>query len=258
VACVPPRTPLSSPVARTLSIVIPAYNEARRLPATLERILDYYQGRDELLEILVSDDGSTDDTARVVQDFARRHPVVQLLAHDRNRGKGAVVRDGMLAARGDVVLFSDADLATPIEEIEKFWAHLEAGAQVVIASRALPGAEVVKYQPWYRKASGPILRLLLHFFGIAGIRDTQCGFKAFRREVVEPVFSRQTIEDFGFDLEILYLAHRLGYRIVEVPVRWVDNEDSRVRFFRDSLRILRDMVLIRFKRYSWPGERPGA
>lgn len=242
----------------SLSIVIPAYNEARRLPASLERILAYYADRDELLEIVVSDDGSTDGTPDVVREFAAGHPQVRLLEHGRNRGKGAAVRDGMFAARGDVILFSDADLATPIEEMEKFWPHLEAGAHVVIASRALPGAEVVKYQPWYRKASGPILRFFLHFFGIAGIRDTQCGFKAFRREVVEPIFSRQTIEDFGFDLEILYLAHRLGYRIVEVPVRWIDNEDTRVRFFRDSLRILRDMILIRFKRYSWPGEGGGA
>lgn len=239
-------------MARKLSIVIPAYNEERRILKTLQRLEEYFEGRDELLEVLVSDDGSTDRTREVVEEFAAEHPVVKLLPYEPNRGKGYVVRKGMLAARGSCVLFTDADLATPIEELEKFWPSFEDGADVVIASRALPGSEVVKYQPWYRKASGPILRFMLNFFGIAGIRDTQCGFKAFRREVVEPIFGRQTIEDFGFDLEVLYLSHRLGFRIDEVAVRWVDNEDSRVHFFRDSFRILRDMIVIRFKRYEIP------
>lgn len=238
-------------MASSLSIIIPTYNEERRLRPSLERVLEYFADRQELLEILISDDGSTDRTRELAEAYAADHPVVRLLPHEENRGKGHVVRRGMLAAKGDFVLFSDADLATPIEEIEKFWPAFEEGADICIASRALPGSEVVKYQPWYRKASGPILRFLLNFFGIAGIRDTQCGFKCFRRETIEPVFSRQTTENFSFDLEILYLAHRLGYQIREIPVRWIDNDDSRVHFFRDSLRILRDMITIRFRRYDF-------
>ena len=243
-------------MSRQLSIVVPAFDEAARLPATLERILGHYAGSSELLEVLIADDGSRDGTLEVAEAFARRDPRVRVLSADRHRGKGAAVRQGILASRGEFVLFSDADLATPIEDAEALWAAIEAGASVAIGSRAVPGAEVVKLQPWYRKASGPVLRGLLRLLGLGGIRDTQCGFKLFDGAVARQLFAMQRVEGFAFDLETLYLARREGLRIDEVPVRWFDNDDSRVRFFRDSARLLFDMVRIRLGRYPEP--RPAA
>ena len=235
------------PVPR-LSIVIPAYNESQHIGPTLEAITAYLAQHAVDAEILVVDDGSTDDTASIVAQFAQGRAAVRLLAHEGNRGKGHAVRRGVLAARGDIVLFCDADGSTPIEEAPKLLALLDAGqTDVAIGSRELPGSELVRPQPWFRRAMGWVFRNLVRLLVIRGFRDTQCGFKAFRRDAAHDVFGRQSIDRFGFDVEVLFIARRLGYRITEVPVRWQDCRDSKVRPVLDSLRMLGDLFRIRFR-----------
>ncbi len=229
-----------------LSIVIPAYNEERRLGPTLERVgawLDE-QGRDA--EILVVDDGSADGTSDLVRARAQEDPRVRLLGERVNRGKGYSVGEGVAAARGERILFSDADLSTPIEELPKLEAALEReGAQVAIGSRAKPGASLERRQPFYREGMGRAFNLLVQVLVFPGIRDTQCGFKLFTAEAARTLFAHRRIDGFAFDVELLYVARRLGYRIAEVPVRWVNDEASRVDPVRDSLRMFRDILRVR-------------
>jgi dolichyl-phosphate beta-glucosyltransferase len=235
-------------MAPELSIVIPAYNESRRIGATLEAAVAYLADSHTSGEIVVVDDGSRDDTAALVARYAESHPMVRLLRNDRNRGKGYTVRHGVLEARGDAVLFCDADGSTPMAEASKLLAVLEAGqADLAIGSRALPKSELARPQPWYRRAMGWGFRNLVRLIAIRGFRDTQCGFKAFRRDVAQAVFRRQTLDGFAFDVEVLFIARRLGYRVVEVPVRWLDSPDSRVRAGRDSARMLLDLFRIRVR-----------
>jgi len=234
--------------ALQLSIVIPAYNEGHRVGATLDAVAAFLAERGIAGEVVVVDDGSDDDTAEVVARYAESHPQVRLLRNERNRGKGYSVRKGVLASRGSVVLFCDADGSAPIGEAPKLLALLEAGdADVVVGSRALPGSDLVRPQPWPRRLMGWVFRNLVRLVVMRGFRDTQCGFKAFRREVAQEVFPRQTLDGFAFDVEILFVARRLGYRVIEVPVRWLDSGDTRVRPARDSLRMLLDLFRIRLR-----------
>lgn len=241
----PPPGPESPPQdACDLSVVIPAYNEEARLPATLRRILAYLDGRALRYEVLVVDDGSRDRTADVARELlAPLGGRGRVLRQDRNRGKGAAVRRGMLAAHGARVLFSDADLSTPIEEIEKLERAVAAGAKVAIGSRAVDRRTVEAHQPLAREIIGRLFNLLVQVFAVRGIRDTQCGFKLFTRDVVEPIFGRSRIDRFGFDVEAVTLARRLDASIAEVPVRWANDADTRVslvqgaKAFLDPLRV---------------------
>jgi len=194
------------------------------------------------------DDGSTDGTADIVRRAAERAPIA-LLQYGENRGKGHAVRYGMLRAEGDLVLFSDADLATPIEEIEKLLAALEGGADIAIGSRDVAGARLEKRQSIVRELGGKAFNRCVQMLAVPGIHDTQCGFKLFRRATVEPVFSRCRIDNFSFDVEALYVARLLGYRIAEVPVRWRHQPGSKVRFLRDGLRMVRTLFRLRATDY---------
>ncbi|MDW8051513.1 MAG: glycosyltransferase family 2 protein [Armatimonadota bacterium] len=231
--------------APRLSVVIPAYNEAERIERTLQRIVEYLDSRGESYEILVVSDGSTDATEALVERFAQTHPQVQLLAYQPNRGKGYAVRYGILRARGERILFSDADLATPIEELEKLEPYLERGYAIAIGSRPLRESQLIVRQPLYREMAGRAFNKLVQLLAVRGIHDTQCGFKLFTREAAHDIFSRCRFDSFSFDFEALYYAQRLGYRIAEVPIRWMHQEGSKVRLLRDGLRMLRDLIWLR-------------
>jgi dolichyl-phosphate beta-glucosyltransferase len=234
-----------------LSIVVPAFNEARRLSGTLPRVIEYASRLDESVEIIVVDDGSTDGTGDVAVAVGRARGLVTVLRSDRNRGKGAAVRRGMLAARLGHVLFTDVDLSTPIEEAGKLRAALVRGADVAIGSRRLAGSDVQVHQPWLREVAGRTFSGLVSLLLLPGIHDSQCGFKAFRRSTARELFDRQRLEGFGFDAEVLWLARQLGYRVAEVPIVWRDDRRSNVRLVRDSGGMLLDLGRIRLN--GWAG-----
>jgi glycosyltransferase involved in cell wall biosynthesis len=217
-------------LTRSLSIIIPAYNEQVRLPKTLQRIEEYlHENAWTFHEVIVVDDGSTDSTADSAEAFARENPHVRVLRNPGNRGKGYSVRHGMLKARGEWRLFTDADLSSPIEELEKLWAAvIQGNDQVAIGSRALDRSLIGVHQPGMRETFGRIFNGVMRAATGLPIADTQCGFKLFRGDVAEEVFSRQTLERFGFDAEVLYIAFRRGYSIAEIPVVWNHVDGSKV------------------------------
>jgi len=226
----------------SISIVIPAYNEESRLPATLAEALA--RG---FSEVLVVDDGSTDGTARVTREFQREHPQVRLLSNPGNRGKGYSVRHGMLEAKGNWILFSDADLSAPIDEVHKLIRAVEEqSASVAIGSRALDRSLIQVHQSYFRETAGRIFNLFVRVLTGLPFLDTQCGFKLFEAGAAREIFRRQRLERFGFDVEVLFIARRLGYRAVEVPVRWSHSEGTKVSMYRDSLNMFIDLVRIRW------------
>ena len=239
-----------------LSIVIPAYNEERRIADTLETIARYLGAQPFSYEVLVVDDGSTDRTAELCRKFAAGHPWLSLLQCPANFGKGNAVREGVLNAVGEYVLFCDADLATPVEELDGFWPHINGGADIVIASRPIRGSHLVKRQPIYRETAGRAFNHVVQMLAVPGIHDTQCGFKLFTAEAAKEIFRRCTLKGFGFDFEALHIAQRLGYRIKEVPVRWYHREGSKVKLLRDGFRMLADLVRVRL-RHRALGRRDG-
>ena len=228
-----------------LSVVIPAYNEERRLPRTLDRVLRYLREKHPSGEVIVVDDGSTDGTARVVREIEKTASELRLVSRGRNRGKGFSVREGMLEARGRRALFTDADLSAPIEEAEKLLAALDQ-AEVAIGSRAVDRSLIEIHQSFLREMAGILFNKIVRLFTGLPFEDTQCGFKAFRMERARIVFEQQRIEDFGFDPEILFLAQRHGLRAVEFPFRWAHDPGTKVHVLRDSLRMLLDLLLIRW------------
>jgi len=232
---------------RHLSIVVPAYNEEVRLAKSLDAMAEYYCSQSYSWNITVVSDGSDDRTDQIVTEFAARHPQFSLLSYRPNRGKGYAVRKGMLAASGEWVLFMDADLATPLTETEKLISHLVDGADVAIGSRPLRESKLEKHQPFLREALGRTANALVQLLAVRGIRDTQCGFKLFARDVARDVFRRCKLDGFSFDFEALMVARDLGYRIDEVPIRWSHQEGSKVVFWRDYPRALRDLVKLRLK-----------
>lgn len=241
-----------------LSIVIPAYNEEPRLPQTLELIRAYAARKSFAVEVLVVDDGSQDATAAEAERAARSWPAVRLLRNPGNRGKGYSVRHGMLRAVGRLALFTDADLSAPIEEADRLLEALEAGHDAAIGSRALRPELIAVHQAWMRETAGKTFNLLARALVGLPFRDTQCGFKLFRREAARAVFSRQRIDGFGFDVEVLYLARKLGYRVAEVPVRWSHVEGTKVRMLADSARMFAGLLRIRWMdlngKYNAPRE----
>ena len=226
-----------------LSIIVPAFNEARRLPATLDRLVAYAESRPFSTEVLVVDNASTDATNAVATEFASRCPVVRCL-QEGVRGKGAAVRTGVMAASGEYILFSDADLAVPVEEADNFLPPRVPDCDIAIGSREAEGAR--RYgEPFRRHLMGRVFNLVVRGFLLPGLQDTQCGFKAFRRDVARDLFSGSTVHGWAFDVEILYIARLRGYRIVEVPVQWYYGEESKVRPVRDTWRMLNEISKIR-------------
>ncbi len=238
-----------SDAAPELSIVIPAYNEGKRLGRTLARLRDYFAGHapgPDGIEIVIVDDGSADGTARVAQEWAREMPAVRLVSNGENRGKGYSVRNGMLAARGRIALFTDADLSSPIEESEKLLEALAAGNDIAIGSRALDRSLISVRQSRARELAGMIFNAFVRILTGLRFHDTQCGFKAFVRERCRIIFEQQRIEGFGFDPEILFLARRHGLRAAEVPVRWAHDPSTKIHMLRDSLLMFSDLLRIRW------------
>ena len=234
-----------------LSIVVPAYDEEKRLGASLKRMLAYFDSMRYPFEILVVDDGSTDDTVRLVNTISACRPQVRLISYKPNRGKGYAVRQGMLEARGERVLFCDADLATPIEEVEHLLAKLDEGYDIAIGSRDVKGSELIKRQSAIREFGGKFFNHLVQAIAVPGIHDTQCGFKLFTQNAAQSIFRRCQVDHFAFDVEVLYLAIRFcGMRVAEVPVRWAHMEGSKVRFLRDAVRMFKTLFRIRMTRYE--------
>lgn len=224
------------------SVVIPAYNERRRLPATLTRVIAYLRKQSFTWEIIVVDDGSTDGMAEALEPFADQ---IRLIRYPTNLGKGAAVRTGMLAAQGDWCLISDADLSTPIEELERL-AEFRDRYEVIIGSRRVPGARIERPQVWWKVLLGRLGNVVIQTLVVPGIHDTRCGFKLFSRRT-RRVFELQRLTGFGFDDELLWLARRLHFRLVEVPVRWTNDEQSKVAG-RDYLRSLAEIAQIYWHR----------
>jgi dolichyl-phosphate beta-glucosyltransferase len=230
----------------TYSFVIPAYNESVRIRPTLHALLRHVQEQHWDAEILVVNDGSTDDTAQVVREFGKEHPQVLLVENPGNHGKGYSVRNGMLHAHGDICLFTDADLSSPITEAQKLFDAINQGADIAIGSRWLRTELQTERQPLYRQAFGRIFNLAQRIILGLNFADTQCGFKAFRKDAAQSIFPLQKIERWGFDPEILFLARRAGMRIEEVPVLWAHSEGTRLNPLRDGLRMFVELLRIRW------------
>jgi glycosyltransferase involved in cell wall biosynthesis len=228
------------------SFIIPAYNESSRIRPTLDEVLRYSQERSWEVEILVVDDGSRDETAQIVREYGKVHPQILLVENPGNRGKGYSVRNGMLHARGDICLFTDADLSSPISEAQKLFDAIAGGADIAIGSRWLRSDLQTERQPLYRQAFGRIFNIVLRLFLGLNFADTQCGFKAFRRDAAQRIFPMQKIERWGFDAEILFLARRMGLTVNEVPVVWAHSEGTRLHPFRDGFRMFLEVLRIRW------------
>jgi glycosyltransferase involved in cell wall biosynthesis len=227
------------------SIVVPAYNESSRIEHALDRILSCVDQQGWNAEVLVVDDGSTDNTAAIIKRWMETHPRLHLIQNPGNRGKGYSVRNGLLQAAGEIVMFTDADLSAPIEEAERLFTAIREGADVAIGSRWLDRARQTIHQPFYRQFFGRCFNWITRTVMGLPFKDTQCGFKAFRRSAAQIVFRLQTIERWGFDPEILFIAQKLGYEIQEVPVTWGHDERSRLSYLKDGIKMLEDMAVIR-------------
>jgi dolichyl-phosphate beta-glucosyltransferase len=234
-----------SATAPELSIIVPAYNEELRLPVSLAQISAYIQASGRETEVIVVDDGSRDATASVTESFRSEIPSLRLISNGENRGKGYSVRHAMLEARGRIVIFTDADLSAPIEEADKLLAAIE-NYDVAIGSRAINRGLISVRQSIFRESAGIVFNVIVRVILRLPFVDTQCGFKAFRREPCRIIFQQQTIDRFGFDPELLYLARHHGLRALEIPVRWAHSPATKVNMLRDSLQMFADVFLIRW------------
>jgi glycosyltransferase involved in cell wall biosynthesis len=226
-----------------LSIIIPAHNEENRLPRTLEQVFAFVASRDYAVEVLVVENGSTDRTLSVAQEYARANPVLRVL-HEDGRGKGLAVQRGMLEARGEYRMMCDADLSMPVEEITKFLPPACSGFDVAIGSREARGSR--RYdEPRYRHLGGRLINLIIRLLILPELQDTQCGFKCFQAAAALELFKRQTLPGWSFDIEMLFVARRRGYRIVEIPIDWYYRSESKVSALRDAIRMIQDIFRIR-------------
>jgi glycosyltransferase involved in cell wall biosynthesis len=232
-----------------LSIVIPAYNEEHRLPSSLAQISEFVSAQSYPIEVVVVDNNSSDATRRIAEEFASACAYARVL-HEPRQGKGAAVKTGMLAARGDYLFICDADLSMPIEELSKFMPPALNSYDVAIASREAPGARRVG-EPEYRHLMGRVFNFIVRALAIPGIQDTQCGFKVFRREVAHEVFPLQTIEGWGFDVEVLFIALGRGYKLLEVPITWHYRPQTKVSPIRDSINMFTEVMRVRIN--GWRG-----
>ena len=240
-----------------LSIVIPAYNEATRIGPTLLAAYEYFKELFPDHELLVVDDGSRDNTSGLVRQLQTEQiPTLRLLANGRNMGKGGALQHGMLAAKGDYLLFCDADQSTPFSEMEKFLPALKQNQPVIIGTRKSDGAEVIKHQPWLRETMGKGFTVLSRTMIGVKVSDFTCGFKLFSREAAQAIFSRQRVYDWSFDSEILHIAVKLGYSITVVPVTWINSEDTRVNLVRDTINSFKGLLRIRYYSSAGAYEHP--
>ena len=233
--------------AVALSIVVPCYNEEQRLPRTLDQIERYMDGTHPSYELILVDDGSTDGTRGIMDGAAQKHPAVRVEALPQNRGKGRALAVGVAAAKGAEILVTDADLSTPIEELDKLQAAIDGGAGVAIASRAMRGSRIELAQPFYRVIMGKAFNLIVQILLLPGIWDTQCGFKLFRADVAKDAFAALSTDGFAYDPEVLYRARRQGVRIAEVPVVWRNSAPTKVSPISSSLDMLRHIIRVRFR-----------
>ena len=244
-----------------LSIVVPAYNEAQRLPPTLEKLAEFCRDFGRSYEVLVIVERSTDGTLDIAARFAAQQAHFQAVDNVVQRGKGCAVRAGMLRARGEYVFYMDADLSVPLAAVPEFLARFESAphADVLLGNRQHAMSRITRRQTWLRRTMGQTFNRILKACGVASLHDTQCGFKAFRRAAARAIFSRQTIDGFAFDVEVLLLAERLGYKIADLPVEWINCPESKVRILHDSLAMLRDTLRVRAvveKTLGSPGQAP--
>jgi dolichyl-phosphate beta-glucosyltransferase len=228
-----------------VSVVIPAYNEAARIAPGLEQILQHVERTGLDCEIVLVDDGSRDGTAELVRRTLEGRLPLQILRQEPNQGKAAAVKRGILAARGRFVGYADADMSTPFSEIDRFVQALSAGAEVAIGSRAMHESHLEKRQPWYRALAGRAFGAYTRLVLLPGITDSQCGFKFFRREAAQELFTRQRLSGWAFDAELLYLARRLGYRVEQIPVRWINDPNTKVNMLQAGPRMLLDVLRVR-------------
>jgi dolichyl-phosphate beta-glucosyltransferase len=235
---------VNEPALKTpfLSIVIPAHNEASRLPRTLGKVFDYLGNQSYTSEVLIVENGSSDRTLELAQNYAKDRPNLTIIREEK-RGKGNAVRRGMLEARGEYRFICDADLSMPIEELEKFLPPMLEDFDIAIGSREAPGA--VRYnEPYYRHLGGRAVNLMIQMLILPGLNDTQCGFKCFRAGTTETLFRQQTLMGWSFDIEVLYLARKKKLRVKEIPIQWYFDADSKVRAVRDALRMIGDIFRI--------------
>lgn len=232
-----------------LSLVFPAYNEEKRLPATLQQVVEFMQAQPYPIEVLIVENGSSDRTYEIASSFAERYPQIRVL-QSKERGKGLAVRQGMLEAQGDYRFMCDVDLSMRIQEVNRFLPPAADGFDIAIASREAPGA--VRFdEPEYRHLVGRGYNFLIRLLALPGLHDTQCGFKCFRGEAADCLFPLQTLTGWAFDVEVLYIGRRLGYRITEIPIHWYYNAESKIRVLRDTVHMGRDLLKIRLN--AWRG-----
>lgn len=233
-----------------VSIVIPAYNEEKRLGNTLNKVYNYFKDKGMKFEIIVVDDGSKDGTVNLVKTFSIDHPEVKLRCHLKNKGKGAAVKTGVLAAEGDIILFTDADLSTPIEEFDKLKKAIDDGYDIAIGSRGLKESKIVIPQPFYRRIIGKIFPLLVRLLIISDFKDTQCGFKLFKKEIGRKIFSQIKTDGFAFDVEFLIRSKKECYKITEVGVIWYNSLESKVSIWKSPFKMLLEIKKIKKELYK--------
>ena len=233
-----------------LSLIIPAYNEQVRIADTLTTVEGYLRSLDKPCEVILVDDGSVDGTLHAAEEHvADQSSITRIVTYPDNRGKGYAVRQGVLASRGDYVAFSDADLSASVDQLPRLFHAIEKGYEVAIGSRAVAGAKLPVRQPAYRELGGKALNLIIQALAVPGIKDTQCGFKLFTGDVARDVFAKSFINGWAFDVEVLYLARRLGCTVAEIPVTWSNAQDTKVRPLRAGLEVIRDVIRILLHNY---------
>jgi dolichyl-phosphate beta-glucosyltransferase len=231
-----------------ISIIIPAYNESARILPSLRTLDEYLRDHFRGFELIVVNDGSSDDTEGVVVRAQKEIPSIKYSGYKENRGKGYAIRQGVALSTGDIILVSDADLSTPIEEVEKLLVPYDEGCHVVIGSRGLEASTIVVRQPWWRELMGKTFNRIVRMLLLEGFKDTQCGFKLFNGSIGRDLFRETTVDRFAYDVEVLYRAVKAGYRVKEVPVKWLNSPESTVRPIKDSFQMAKDLVRIRVQK----------